>query len=66
MKKMRFCSVCRKYTLEKIHCNRLSISAHPLPFKPMDIYGDYRRANASLSGKKLGSGDGSGDDGVAV
>ncbi len=44
MKKMRFCSVCKRYTLEKFHCNRISISAHPMPFKSLDPYGDYRRA----------------------
>ncbi len=44
MKKMRFCVVCKKYTLERIHCERNSISAHPMPFKPDDHYGDFRRA----------------------
>jgi len=43
LKKMRFCVVCKKYTLERIHCERNSLSAHPAPFKPEDVYGDFRR-----------------------
>jgi len=43
MKKIRLCGVCREYTLEKVHCSRMTITAHPAPFNPNDPYGKYRR-----------------------
>ncbi|MBI5051433.1 ribosome biogenesis protein [Candidatus Micrarchaeota archaeon] len=49
MKKMRLCSVCTNYTMEKIHCGRIAISAHPAPFKSNDPYGFYRRKSKGIS-----------------
>jgi rRNA maturation protein Nop10 len=43
MKKMKLCAVCDEYTLDKEHCGRMTISAHPAPFNPNDPLGDYRR-----------------------
>jgi rRNA maturation protein Nop10 len=43
MKKLKLCAVCRTYTLEKRHCDRSTVSAHPAPFNPNDPHGDSRR-----------------------
>ncbi len=48
MKKMKFCAVCNEYTLEKVHCERMTISAHPAPFNPNDPLGDYRRKHKGI------------------
>ncbi|MBN1170213.1 ribosome biogenesis protein [Candidatus Micrarchaeota archaeon] len=43
MKKMRFCDVCRSYTLSDLHCKKFTASAHPVRFNPNDKYAKYRR-----------------------
>ncbi|MEK6982156.1 MAG: nucleolar RNA-binding Nop10p family protein [Candidatus Micrarchaeota archaeon] len=43
MKKMRFCSSCGDYTMEKYHCGKLAISAHPAPFNPHDRFFTYKQ-----------------------
>lgn len=48
MKKMRYCSVCNGYTLDKMHCGRNAMSAHPAPFKSDDPYGFYRRKSKGI------------------
>ncbi|MBI2079881.1 ribosome biogenesis protein [Candidatus Micrarchaeota archaeon] len=48
MRKMRYCSVCREYTLSKNHCGRISISAHPAPFKVNSPYDNYRRVSKGI------------------
>ncbi|MFA6530357.1 MAG: nucleolar RNA-binding Nop10p family protein [Candidatus Micrarchaeia archaeon] len=53
MKKMKLCTVCREYTLERKHCERSTISAHPPPFNPNDPYGDYRRKHKGYQGVAL-------------
>ncbi|MCD6227699.1 ribosome biogenesis protein [Candidatus Micrarchaeota archaeon] len=40
---MKKCVVCKKYTLEDVHCNKPTIVAHPPKFKINDVYGKYRR-----------------------
>lgn len=41
---MRVCVECKNYTLEKVHCNNITVSAHPMQFNPNDRYGNYRRS----------------------
>ncbi|MGB9634933.1 MAG: nucleolar RNA-binding Nop10p family protein [Candidatus Micrarchaeia archaeon] len=37
------CRVCGNYTLEEVHCNERTASAHPARFSPLDRYAKYRR-----------------------
>jgi len=48
MNKMMVCGVCNKYTLEREHCNKMTVSAHPPHFNPNDPYGKYRRKQRGL------------------
>jgi rRNA maturation protein Nop10 len=43
MKKMKLCTVCSNYTIEKVHCKQATIAAHPAPFNPNDPFGEQRR-----------------------
>ncbi|HLC69207.1 MAG TPA: nucleolar RNA-binding Nop10p family protein [Candidatus Bilamarchaeaceae archaeon] len=43
MKRVKRCSVCGQYTLERKHCGNMAGSAHPAPFNPNDPRGHYRR-----------------------
>ncbi|MBI5223338.1 ribosome biogenesis protein [Candidatus Micrarchaeota archaeon] len=43
MKKIRFCKICKKYTLLEIHCDQMSVSAHPPKYNPNDRFAEIRR-----------------------
>ncbi len=45
---MRFCNICKSYTLDEQHCGNKTVSAHPAKFNPNDPYGDYRRKAKGL------------------
>ncbi|HDS59330.1 MAG TPA: RNA-protein complex protein Nop10 [Thermoplasmatales archaeon] len=42
---MKYCDVCRRYTLEDIcpRCHGQSLQVGPARFSPQDPYGEYRR-----------------------
>ena len=43
MDKIFKCVVCNSYTLNKIHCDKKTITIKPEKYSPEDKYGAYRR-----------------------
>ena len=43
MKRIYKCSVCGKYTMKLVHCDKKTISPKPAKYSPEDKYGKYRR-----------------------
>jgi len=40
---IKICNVCKKYTLQKTHCQKQTISPKPAKFSLGDKWGKYRR-----------------------
>lgn len=54
MKHILKCSVCGKYTLKEVCCEKKTINPKPMKYSPQDPYGAYRREAKRLELEKRG------------